>query len=137
AIEEVEQRPARGDEHLVLDLVGVLEVDEPATASVGAAAAEATAAASARAAAGAALRSALRLLPALRRAPLPRLELAAAELLPELREAGLIDFAVGPAQALEHLRRKRGELLVGDRRGGLPRPAAEPFAQFGHSGRVE
>jgi hypothetical protein len=60
------------------------------------------------------------------------LRVGAAELRAQLVDALGIDLAVGPLEPLEHLRRQRRELLVGDRRRvspGLPQNCSRSCAK--------
>src|SRR5690606_39235552 len=120
-VEQVEQRAAGRDQHLVLELVAVVEVEEPPAAAVGAAAAEPARAAEPAAATARTARPAARrrsaggkdhdraTRPALPGALPLRAALAgrrrAAELRPQLVDPRRIDLAVGPLEPLEHLRR--------------------------------
>src|SRR5690606_3964112 len=72
---------------------------------------------------------------ALRATALSRLR-STAELGAQLVDPLGIDLAVGPLESLEHLRRQRGELLLGDRRRLLARLAAELFPQLGETLRI-
>src|SRR5690606_21587330 len=138
-VEQVKQRPARRDQHLVLKLQVVVEVENPPSATVGAAAAE-SAAAEAPTASGSPTARSTGLLTARTTAltilSLARLKAAATELIAQLIDTRPVDLSVGTAQPLEHLRRKRRKLLVGDWREILAWLTAELLAQLCEALRV-
>src|SRR5690606_31830916 len=127
-------------QHLALDLVAVIEVDEPAAAAILAAStARAEAPRPARPATarrGAVGTRTSRSARAALAIPLPA-EIGAAEARAQLRHPLRIDLAIGPLEPFEHLRRKRRELRVGNRRRSLARLAAHALTQGSKPRRVE
>src|SRR5690606_34884276 len=156
AVEQVEQRSAGGNQHLVLELVAVVEVEEPPAAAVWAPATAGSHEAAATRAAGAAAGAARTATGAARRrsagsedhgrsAPPGALALGAFALAGHWRAAELrahlvdplgIDLTVGALEPLEHLRRQGRELLFGDRGRLLAWLTAELLPQLREALRI-